>query len=234
MRILEKWSNIEEKIWQQKSRASWVQLGDSNTKHFHAYVKERQSQNSIKLLVKNDGSRVQTQQQIKDDVRSFYMQIMGSAASELPMVDQNIVERGPVLSSQQQSGLCGPCSILEVKEALFSMDETKAPGMDGFNVCFFKKAWNIIGPSVVEAVQQFFETGFLPKVINCTYVTLLPKVENATSIKDYRPIACCSVLYKIISKILTNRFQQVIQYLVSDSQSAKVGLFFMISSLVMN
>jgi hypothetical protein len=40
---LEKWSTIEEKIWLKKFRANWIQLGDSNTKLFHAYAKKRKS-----------------------------------------------------------------------------------------------------------------------------------------------------------------------------------------------
>lgn len=36
---LEKWSYIEERIWQQKSRAVWINLGDSNTKIFHFTLK---------------------------------------------------------------------------------------------------------------------------------------------------------------------------------------------------
>jgi hypothetical protein len=37
---LEVWSSLEEKIWLQKSKASWIQLGDSNAKFFHADAKE--------------------------------------------------------------------------------------------------------------------------------------------------------------------------------------------------
>lgn len=77
----------------------------------------------------------------------------------------------------------------------------------------------IIDPNVIEVVQQFFENGSLPKVLNCTYMSLLPKVVISTSVRDYQPITCCSVLYKIIYKTLTNRLQQVMHYLVSERQS---------------
>lgn len=95
MTYLEKWNNIEEKVWKQKSRVD----GDSNTIFFHAYAKERRRQSTIKMLVKNDGTRMFTQDQIKSEVISFYKGLMGSSAACIPMVDRNVVSRGPALSS---------------------------------------------------------------------------------------------------------------------------------------
>lgn len=102
------------------------------------------------------------------------------------------------------------------------MDTSKAPGMDGFNVFFFKHNWEILGQYVISAVQEFFQSGFLPQAINITLVTLLPKLAHPQTIRDYRPIVCCSILYKIISKTLANRLQHVLDSLVSESQSAFV------------
>lgn len=222
LKELKKWSTIEEQIWKQKSRMDWLKMGDSNTRYFHACVKMRQSTNAIHRLERSDGSVCVGQQQIREEVLGFYRRLMGSSASELEVVDKRIMQNGPKLNPEQQMALNADCSEQEVKEALFSMNSNKSPGIDGFNVHFYKKCWSVIGGEVVAAVQQFFSNGKLPKQINLTLVTLIPKCQNAHVVKDFRPIACCSVLYKIISKVLANRMKLVLDTIVSENQSAFV------------
>lgn len=51
----------------------------------------------------------------------------------------------------------------------------------------------------------FFENASFNKPVNCTASTLVPKVENAFYAKDYRPISCCSIIFKLIFKILKKK-----------------------------
>ncbi|XP_075092223.1 uncharacterized protein LOC142172493 [Nicotiana tabacum] len=44
--------------------------------------------------------------------------------------------------------------------------------------------------------------------------------ENPSYVKEFRPIACCSTMYKIIAKILTNRLKLIMDLFVGPSQSA--------------
>lgn len=74
----------------------------------------------------------------------------------------------------------------------------------------FSKGGVVIG-EFTYAVLGFFSTGSMFKP---TTVTLIPKVQNPTKITEYRPISCCTILYKLISKILTHRMQKVMDGLV--------------------
>ena len=56
-----------------------------------------------------------------------------------------------------------------------------------------------------------------------TWVVLVPKVDNAMEIKDFRPISMVGCLYKIIAKILANRLKRVMPALVGETQSTFVS-----------
>ncbi|GKA59321.1 RNA-directed DNA polymerase, eukaryota, reverse transcriptase zinc-binding domain protein [Tanacetum coccineum] len=52
------------------------------------------------------------------------------------------------------------------------------------------------------------------------FISLIPKVVVPKKVIDYRPISCCNVVYKTISKVITNRIKRVLSGLVGENQSA--------------
>lgn len=82
--------------------------------------------------------------------------------------------------------------------------------MDGFNAYFFKKVCQIINDEVCAAVKEFFTAGRLYKVIDGTTLMLISKVDKPDNVKDFRPIACCTLLNKIISKVLASRLTRLL------------------------
>lgn len=57
---------------------------------------------------------------------------------------------------------------------------------------------------------------------NATAISLILKVNAPITAKDFRPIPCCNVTLKCITKILANRLQSVLPYLFNKSQFAFV------------
>ncbi|XP_019258455.1 PREDICTED: uncharacterized protein LOC109236703 [Nicotiana attenuata] len=92
---------------------------------------------------------------------------------------------------------------------IFQMD--KAPGVDGFPIEYFTKQWDTVKQDIYEAMSYFFHTGRMMPAWNCTAITLIPKIPTLSKVKDYRPIACCTTLYKVVAKILTRRIKKVIE-----------------------
>lgn len=105
----------------------------------------------------------------------------------------------------------------EILQAVTEMPKDKAPGVDGYPIELYTKNWDIVKEDMYAAVQQFFSSGVMMKTWNCTAITLVPKVPSPTQVTDFRPIACCSTLYKIVAKVLTRRLKSVVNCLVRDS-----------------
>lgn len=56
--------------------------------------------------------------------------------------------------------------------------------------------------------------------MNTTYITLIPKKENARTTSDFRPISLMHSVARILSKILANRLAQHLPTMVSHCHSA--------------
>nr|AAC78274.1 putative reverse transcriptase [Arabidopsis thaliana] len=102
--------------------------------------------------------------------------------------------------------------------ALFSMPRNKAPGPDGFPVEFFLEAWPIVKESFIAAIKEFFLTGHLLKGFNATAITLIPKVPGADQLNLFRPVACCTTIYKVITRLISKRLNLFIDQAVQSNQ----------------
>lgn len=70
--------------------------------------------------------------------------------------------------------------------------------------------------------MNFFETGCLPEEWNHTHLCLISKIPQPQRMTDLRPISLCSVIYKIVSKVLVHRLKKHLPKIVSPTQAAFV------------
>lgn len=206
----------EEMFWQEKARLNWHLHGDRNTKFFHRTAKIKSATKLITTL--QDGDHVLTEKsQIADHIVNYYNNLFctNSLLQEQLLAEEVI----PLLVTNEVNAMLTMLpSHQEIKVAVFSLNKDSAPGPDGFGAFFFQHFWDIVKNEVIAAVLQFFTSGWILPGYNSNIIALIPKVPNAISVDQYRPIAMANFKFKIISKILADRLAQIMPSIISKEQ----------------
>ncbi|KAH1055801.1 hypothetical protein J1N35_033866 [Gossypium stocksii] len=190
---LEEVLHHEELIWRQKARCNWLVFGHRNTRFFHRKALQRRKHNRIVALKNQEDEWIM--------VRSAF-----------PSLDQDEIH---LLSS--------PILDEEIKKALFSMAPLKSPGSDGFYALFYQSQWAHVGPSICRWVKQIFDGESIDLDLNNSLIVLIHKVNHPKNFSQFRPISLCSVLYKLVMKIIANRFKVVFPKIIGPEQAGFVA-----------
>ncbi|GJV59378.1 RNA-directed DNA polymerase, eukaryota, reverse transcriptase zinc-binding domain protein [Tanacetum coccineum] len=174
-----------EKMFLKKTKIEWLKDGDSNSVFFHNVVKGRISKKNIHVVYDDLGNAY-----YGDDVPIQFLDVEKAVELIKHVTDE------------------------EIKDVLFSIDVNKVSGPNGYTLKFFKAAWSVVGNDTCSAIKEFFVSGKLLSELNTTLISLIPKNKTPAKVTDYRPISCCNVVYKGISKIITNRLKLVLGDLI--------------------
>lgn len=94
------------------------------------------------------------------------------------------------------------------------MQPFKALRIDGLHAFFYRSQWHIVGASVCNLVKNVFNNTGVPHQINKTLIVLIPKNDQPSSLRMYRPISLCSMIYKTITKIASNRLKTITENII--------------------
>ena len=130
---------------------------------------------------------------------------------------------GRCLFESEACNLAETPSNVEILFALKSMKAFKASRLDGLQAGFFQRFWLIVGESMKFEIKKIFRTKKMPKHLNRTLITLIPKQLGLETISHFRLISLCNTIYKIVTKILLHQLKHLMPTLVSPSQTAFIS-----------
>jgi hypothetical protein len=195
----------------------WLRAGDANTRFFHVKANGRRRKNFIHSLSREGGTDAISQEEKRQVVDAHFHAILGT--TPLPSATFNWESLG--LPSLDLSALDADFSLAEIHDAVKAMPSDKAPGPDGFISNFFKASWDLVGPDILLAFQQIADGNFAGlHLLNVSHMVLLPKCDDASSMKNYRPISLMHSFAKLFMKVLATRLASRIDELVGIEQSA--------------
>ncbi|KAL0294131.1 UNVERIFIED_CONTAM: hypothetical protein Sangu_3223700 [Sesamum angustifolium] len=192
-------TKLEQNMLQQRAKIQWLKGGDQCSRIFFRKVAMRRAAKRV-FQITNEAGRILTEQdEVVDEFVSFYQRLLGGERRR-EFLDLRYLRPWArhVVTPDECMELVQLVTREEIKDAFFDIAEDKAPGPDGYS------------------------SGRLLKQVNTTILALIPKVRLPSLVSDFRPISCCNVLYKVITKIIVQRLRSVLDKMISPSQNAFV------------
>lgn len=177
--------------------------------------------NKILSICDDSGTRLDDPQDVKMEVLRFYKNMLGTKFNQKRFSGTRLRFTNIVPSTFHFS-LIPPVTPEEIRKAIFAINGDKAPGLDGFNASFFHRNWPLVGKEVTAAILHFFNSGVMLRDVNATALTHTPKTSCPQSMREYRAIACCNVIYKAITKIFATRLQPIFPDIINKAQATFV------------
>lgn len=146
----------------------------------------------------------------------YFTKLFSSSNPSQMDIDALIGGAKQIVTEQMNEILCDPFSENEIKMPVFDMHPSKAPGPDGFTSIFFQKFWPLIGNDIAKSALAILNSHGDPMELNSTLITLLPKINDPVTLKDFRPIRLCNTCYKIVSRAITNRLRPILNQIIDS------------------
>lgn len=205
----------------QRAHQLWLVHGDRNTRYFHTVVKRRRINNRITKIKDEQGRWVLDYSEIESLVVRYFQNVFTpvDCVSKDQIFHHLHQLNIPQLNPSHFESLNTPFTVTKIKDVVFQLHPHKSPGPNGLPAIFYQQLWPTVRSDIINMALSFLDRGYLFKSFNDTFITLILKISSPTTFKDFRPIGLCNVVYKILSKVLVNRLQSIMQDLITPFQN---------------
>ncbi|GJT89436.1 RNA-directed DNA polymerase, eukaryota [Tanacetum coccineum] len=150
-------------------------MGDENSKYFHGIINKKRSQLAIRgVLV--DGDWNEEPSKVKNEFLTHFSNLFSKHTGPSINLDPQMFRH---LSTEQNVDLESNVTYEEIRKAVWDCGSKKSLRPDGFTFDFIRKYWKIIDQDVVNTVQEFFVSSKFPPECNSSFITLIPKKQDA-------------------------------------------------------
>ena len=192
-----------------------------NTKYFLNLEKRNYNIKYIKKLITESGSEETNPCKILKEQQNFYKGLYSSRNLERTTSEAFLKNlKTPQLKNSDMNLCDDKISTEEIAKALKNLPNDKTPGSDGFSTNFYKLFGADIKHLLTDSFVYTFENGHLSNDQKRAIINLIPKEgKDLRYLKNWRPISLLNADYKVLTKVLSNRLQQVLPSLIHPDQT---------------
>lgn len=192
-----------------KSRHTWLKSEDQNTSFFHKHATARQIRNNITTIIDSSGTQHSEQAAIKSAALDHFKKLLTEIGDEGNYDD--LLQHLPTkITSELNERLVEEINEEEIKDAIWCLQPDKAPGPDGFSICFYREYWEMIKKDLIKYLKWIQRKNKIGGYTNSTHLALIPKENRPSNFTRFRPISLCNPSYKIFTKILASRLKPLL------------------------
>ena len=183
-----------------RSKCRWVEKGEQPTKYFFNLEKRNYNRKTITELQTDDNEIVQ-EDKILETIEKFYKDLYSPKITVSQMNFDEFIEyiEIPKLDNEEKNDLEGLVTLEECKKV--------------FTAEFYKHFFGLAVTDLINSLNQAFEVGELSISQQRGVITLIPKDSDLLNLQNWRPITLFNIDYKIASKTLVLRIENVLRYI---------------------
>ncbi|GJV82670.1 RNA-directed DNA polymerase, eukaryota, reverse transcriptase zinc-binding domain protein [Tanacetum coccineum] len=155
--------------------------GDRNTAYFYKTIKEMSHRGRIMTIRNKEGVRFENDD-VSVQIVKYFEEFLGKSSQVQKLSYRNDILLNK-LTSEEALKMVRPISDSEIKNVMFEIEDSKAPGPDGYTSRFYRLAWSIVEKEVCQAVREF-STGKLLGEVNATLILLVPKIPTTDKLVE--------------------------------------------------
>ena len=205
-----------------RTKAQFLEEGERSTRYFYSLEKSRRADQTIRVLTKQNLDTVSEPQDLLKETYHFYKALYTAQLCDEVARNQFLSVDIPKLPDNARKSCEGLITEEELQKAVRSMENNKSPGIDGLTTNFYKHFWPILSEKLTRVYNHAFRTGALAVSQRRGVISLLFKKGDRTQLKNWRPVTLLNTDYKILTKALANRLQQVLPLIIHTDQTASI------------
>ena len=200
-----------------RSKVEWFDGGEKVSKMFFKLEKINNSKRAIYRLDHND-ELITDDKGILNILKEYYRQLYTSNTLNPASEHFNDITI-PKVKQDDYELLVAPISLEEIRIAIKQMKRGKCPGIDGIPIEWYQKFLPLIANTLHSLYTKIVDSVTMHSTALESAISLMSKKnKNRLKVAHWRPLNLCNCDYKIYAKILANRIQYVIPYLISQDQ----------------